>query len=231
MKKIQKKQISKILIAVCVTSVLLFLTIRFLLPLCKLLATENGREEICMKVESYGFWAPFIFILLMATQIVVAFIPGGPLEMIAGMMFGGIWGTVWTVCGVLAGTCLVYLLVKRFGRPLVGYFVSEDKMQHFAILQDEDKLEILVFFLFLIPGIPKDLLTYVVPLTKMPGSRFFLLSTIARFPAIVASVLVGDSLAEQNYRLCILIAVLSVAFIFAGFLIKKHIYRKRENKL
>lgn len=230
MKKEKIKKISKIVIGILFGALFLYLIFQYLIPLTKLLSSENGRDEVCQKVESYGPWAPIVFMGLMALQIVVAFIPGGPLELIAGMLFGGLWGTIWSVCGILLGTMLVFFLVKRFGRPLVNYFVSSDKMQSFSILQDEGRLEIIVFLLFLIPGIPKDLLTYVVPLTGMSAKRFFAVSSMARFPAILASVLVGDSLAEKNYVLCCIIAAAAAVCVLIGFIIKEHLYRKRGNR-
>lgn len=231
MKTDNVKKISKIVIGIVLGALLLYMTVRYLIPLSRLLVSEDGRTAVCQKVEGYGALAPMVFIGLMALQIVVAFIPGGPLELIAGMLFGGVWGTIWSVAGILLGTVLVFLLVKRFGRPLVSYFVSEEKMQSFGILQDEGRLEILVFLLFLIPGIPKDLLTYVVPLTRMSPGKFFAVSSMARFPAILASVLVGDSLADKNYTLCCIIAAAAAVCVLIGFIIKDHLYRKRGDRI
>ena len=204
------------------------LCVKYLVPLCKMLATQEGREAFCLRVESFGVWAPAVFIALMAVQIIIAFVPGGPLELVGGMLFGGIWGTVYTVAGSLCGTLLVYCLVKRFGRPLVHFFVSEEKMAQFKILQDERKLSFWVFLLFLIPGIPKDLLTYIVPLTKMRGSQFVLLSTLGRFPALAASVMVGDSFYEGRYTMCIVICVIAAVAVFVGYQVKNYVMKEHD---
>jgi uncharacterized membrane protein YdjX (TVP38/TMEM64 family) len=118
--------------------------------------------------------------------------------------------------------------VKLFGRPLVHFFISEERMKRFSVLQSEEKLEFLVFILFLIPGIPKDLLTYIVPLTKMNGIRFIFISTLARLPALVASVFMGDSLSEGRYWLCIVIAVIAAVGTFAGFQMKHKFENNKE---
>jgi len=208
---------------------ILFLSVRYLIPLCKIFSTEQGREQLALFIERAGIFAPLVFVLLMAFQIVIAFIPGGPLEITGGFLFGGLLGTVLTVAGAFSGTLLVYSLVRKFGRPLVNLFVSEEKFQKFSVLQDEEKLEFWVFILFLIPGIPKDLLTYIVPLTKIQCRQFLVLSTMARFPALMASVLVGDSLYDGRYGMCIAIACISAVLAFIGFQIKKHILKEKHD--
>ncbi len=230
MKRDRVKMLIKIVLAVLVAGIVLYLSIRYLIPLSRLLATEGGREQIYHAVEAYGIFAPIVFAGLMALQIVIAFIPGGPLELIAGMLFGGVRGTIYTMLGAVAGTSLVYLLVKCFGRPLVHFFVSEERIQKYSILQDERRLEFWVFVLFLIPGIPKDLLTYIVPLTKMRAVHFILLSSIARFPAIVISVFMGDSITQGRYWLCVVIAIAAAITAFIGLRVKTRILKDEGEK-
>lgn len=227
MKKERIRFLIKMILIAAVTVLVIYLSVRYLVPMSRLLATEEGRLQISQRVESYGFFAPLVFSGLMALQIVIAFIPGGPLELVAGMLFGGIKGTIFTTIGAVAGTALVYLLVKAFGRPLVHFFISEERMQKFSILNDEKRLEFWVFVLFLIPGIPKDLLTYIVPLTKMRPLHFIILANIARFPAIIASVFMGDSISDGRYWLCIVIACVAALAAFIGFRLKTSILKDK----
>lgn len=226
--KAKTKCILKGAIIAVLAVVVVLLCIRYLVPLSRLLMTETGRAEICSRVESYGMFAPLIFMLLMALQIVIAFIPGGPLELVGGMLFGGVLGLLVTTAGAFVGTLAVYALVRRFGKPLVDFFVPEEKASKFKILQDEEKLSFWVFFLFLIPGIPKDLLTYLVPLTKMRGRDFLVLSTLARFPSLAASVLIGDSLSDGRYWLSVIICVLAAVLSFAGYQLKKRFLKEKS---
>ncbi len=227
MKDTTKKWIRIAVIAVLVL-VLAVLSVKYFVPLSKLLATQEGRDAICEKVRSYGVFAPVVFVLLMALQIVIAFIPGGPLELIGGMLFGSWLGLLVTVLGALLGTLTVYVLVRRFGKPLVDFFVPEEKTAKFKILQDEEKLEFWVFILFLIPGIPKDLLTYFVPLTKIRGRDFILISTAARFPSLAASVLVGDSLSQGRYLLAVCICAAAGILAFIGIRLKQHLTKGKS---
>ncbi len=223
----KQKRWLKVLLALLVIGLVAFLCIRYLLPLSHLLTTEEGRMEIGSAIEEYGIFAPLIFIGMMALQIVIAFIPGGPMELLGGMLFGSVRGILYSALGVLLGMFLVVLLVKCFGKPVVNFFLSEEQLERFSVLRDEKKLEFWVFILFLIPGIPKDLLTYVVPLTKISTVNFLFLATIARMPALVASVLIGDSLTKGNYVLCIIVCAVAAVLAFAGFRLKSVLMEKK----
>ena len=57
---------------------------------------------------------------------------------------------------------MIFLLVKKIGTPIVEAFVDEKQLKKFKFLQDERKLTGILIVLYLIPGIPKDVLTYIV---------------------------------------------------------------------
>ena len=223
-----KKRIIRIVLYVLLGAAAVFLTIRYVIPYSRALLTEAGREALCARVERFGIWAPLVFTALMALQIVIAIIPGGPLELVGGMLFGSALGLACTVAGALVGSFAVYWLVKAFGRPLVEIMVPEDKLDRLHALLDEDKLELWVFILFLIPGIPKDLLTYLVPLTSVRGKQFLLLSNLGRFPSLAASVLIGDSLSDGRYWLTIVICAAAAVAAFIGYRVKHHLTKERH---
>ena len=139
----------------------------FFVPFIKCLLTADGRALIEQRVKDFGIFAPVIFVLFQILQIVVALIPGEPVEIMGGIMFGSIGGLILCLIGILAGTVIVYYMVRRIGKPLADVFISEEKLKKLSFLKNEKKLELLVFILFLIPGTPKDTLTYFVPLTEI----------------------------------------------------------------
>ena len=89
------------------------LTIFVLVPFIRLLATEQGRDMIQKRVEGFGIFAPVLFVLMEITHIVLAFIPGGPVEIIGGVLFGAFWGLVLCEIGIFAATVIIYNLVKN----------------------------------------------------------------------------------------------------------------------
>lgn len=188
------------------------------IPYIKLLSTDEGLEGVKEQVQEKGMVGVLFFIFLTVIQVIIAFIPGGPVEILAGMLFDSVTGTVLCVIGFLIGTTAVYFMVKKIGKPLANAFVSEKQFKKFRFLQSEQKLEMIVFILFLIPGIPKDALTYLIPLTKINGMRFILLATLARVPATVSSVMIGSSIGNENITTGIIAFIITAALGIAGII-------------
>ena len=115
-------------------------------------------------------------------QVVFAFLPGEPLELGAGYAFGFWEGTLWCLVASALGTALVMVLVRAFGMRLVGLFFPPEKIASVRWLRDARRFELLLFLVFLIPGTPKDLLTYVAGLGTSPVWRIVALTTVGRIP-------------------------------------------------
>lgn len=185
-------------------------------------------------VSGYGMWSWLICIGMMVLQIIIAIIPGGALEIGAGYAFGILEGSILCIIGSVIGCALVFQFVRVFGVKLVEAFFSLEKINSLKFLKDEKKRDMLAFIIFLIPGTPKDLLSYFMGLTNMKLSRWLLISTIARTPAIVVSVMGGDALGSEKYVMAIIVLAITalisiVGMIFYRKLCKKHEERKHRN--
>ena len=211
-----------VILAAVILAVVFCVTSIAMIPLIRLLSSEEGQAIIVQKMQTFGIFAPILFVLLQVAQVVIAVIPGGPVPIIGGLLFGEGIGLLLSMVGFFFGTVIVYYLVQKFGRPIVSLFVSEDKMQKYAYLATEKKLEVLVFALFLLPGLPKDALTYIVSFnTKIKPMRLFVLTTLARLPSAALSVFLGGSIWKGRYWLavCFLFAMLLLGI--CGYFIKK----------
>ena len=177
-------------------------------------------------VKSNGVLGPFVMIGIMAMQVVVAIIPGEPFELGAGFVFGWAQGSVLCLAGTALASALVFLAVRKWGVKLVELFFSREKIQGYSFLQDEKRLDMLVFILFLIPGTPKDLITYVVGLTPMKLSAFLLVTTVARIPSVVSSTVTGSLTQKGNY----LAAFITYAVTIVISAVCIFIYRRMSKK-
>ena len=150
-------------------------------------------------IRSFRESPALIMLGITMLQVIVAFIPGEPFELGAGFAFGWFWGAALCLIGAALASALVFLAVRKWGIRLAEVFFPWEKLQRFAFLQNEKKLSLLVFLLFLIPGTPKDMLTYLVGLTPMKLPTFLLLITVARVPSVVSSSLTGSLAQEGSY--------------------------------
>lgn len=179
-------------------------------------------------VDAQGVRAPLLFVGMVVLQIVVAIIPGEPLEIAAGYAFGALEGTLLCLIGALVGRVAVFLLVRRFGVRAVEVFFPLEKVQSLRFLQNEKKLTFWVFFLFFLPGTPKDVLCYIVGLTKLPLRSWIIISTIAPIPSIITSTIGGDALGMGNYAFAALVFGITIVISSLGLLAYRAICRARE---
>lgn len=187
------------------------------------------RQEFQVWLGSLGIRGWFIFMALQIIQIVIAVIPGEPVELLAGILYGGWGGLASCLAGVWLGEAAVFYLVRRFGYPFVSSFFSEDKLKSLPIFKNPSRLEQLTFILFLIPGTPKDILTYAAGLTDIDPTRFLVLSTFARIPSIITSVFVGANIRKGNWLVSVLLFAVAGLLGLLGIWIHKKLFGGKGN--
>lgn len=167
-------------------------------------------------VASFGMWGWLVCIGAMVLQIIVAIIPGGAMEIGAGYAFGAVEATILCTIGSIIGCAIVFWLAKTFGIRLVEAFFSIEKIQNLRFLQNEKKRDVLAFVIFLIPGMPKDLISYFMGFTNIKLSRWLIISTIARIPAIVVSAMGGQALGKGQYIVAIIVLAVIAGISLIG---------------
>jgi len=160
---------------------------------------------------------------MIVLQVFVAVLPGEPLEIAAGYAFGSLGGTLLCLTGIAAGSALVFVLVRRYGTRLLELFFPTDKIRSVKFLQNTDRLKRLLFVLFFLPGTPKDLLTYIAGLTPVRMSDFLILSTAARIPSLVTSVVGGSALGEGEYLTAAIVFAVTAAVSLLGLFVYSRI--------
>lgn len=178
-------------------------------------------------IRSFGAWGPVVMLLIQFLQVFIALIPGEFVETAAGFAFGPVFGTLICYIGVALATVIIFLLIRRFGIKLVEVFVSREKINELKFINTEKKRNYLIFFLFFIPGTPKDLLTYFVGLTDIKLGTFLIISLIARIPSVVTSTFGGHLLGVGEYwDAVILYGVTGVVSLIGLMVYNKFINRK-----
>lgn len=187
-------------------------------------------EKFRLWVNSHGFWSKIVFIGMVFFQVVLALIPGEPLEIGGGYAFGAVEGTILAVIGTVLGTIAVFYLVRIFGIKLCEVFFSREKILSLKILKNKKKRDILAFLLFFLPGTPKDLITYFLGLTDVNFAYVLFLSGIARLPSIVTSTLGGNALGGKEYIMAIVVFAVSFILSCIGWLIYRKFFDKPNTK-
>ena len=167
-------------------------------------------------VDAQGPLAPLAMAGLVTAQIVVAVLPGEPVELAAGYLFGFWEGTAICLAGGLVGTLVATALTRALGMRLVRAFFSAEQLDGVAWMRDSRRFELVMLIVFLIPGTPKDVLTYVAGLTTCPWWRIAAITTVGRIPSIVTSTLAAGFASSGNWAAAGVTLVATVALAGAG---------------
>ncbi len=183
----------------------------------------GGLDRVINDVRSAGPVGFLILLGLQFLQIVVAFIPGEATQMAAGLIYGPWVGALIIFVGCVLSSAFIFVVVKRLGAPFVQKMVPTQYLEKFRKFEESGKLNITVFILFLIPGLPKDVFTYLVPLTDMPMRTFLILSNVGRIPGIVVSTYAASGLAEGRVLESVIIFAVLAAIAIVGILLRDKI--------
>ena len=181
-------------------------------------------------VEQRGVWGKLAYVGMVLLQVLVAVIPGEPLEICGGYAFGALWGTVLCLLGALLGSVAVFAFVRRFGQPLVEVFFPREKLESLRFLHSSPRRDALLWLIFTVPGTPKDLLCYFAGLTDLSWGKWLLISSVGRIPSIVTSTIGGDALGVQNYQFALIAFAVTLAVSGVGLLIYRAVCRRHENE-
>lgn len=169
------------------------------------------------KLVTHGIWGLLTLFGLQFAQIFLIILPGEPIEILAGMCYGGLGGLIFVTASAFIISSVIFFMVRKLGKKFVYDFCDEEKVkkiENSKIFKNPKKIEWIMIILFLIPGTPKDLLVYIAALLPIKPLRFILISTFARFPSVVSSTFAGDNLLEGNWKNSIIIY--AVTFLLVG---------------
>lgn len=206
------------------------------MPFFSRLSDPVTQQKLQLLVESMGFSGFFLILGIQILQVIIAFIPGEPVEILAGVLYGAWGGLFLCLLGVVLASSAIFFTVRRFGYPLVLRLFGKEKIRDFKFLNNTERVEIVTFILFLIPGTPKDMLTYLAGVSGIKPSRFLLLSSFARIPSIVTSTIMGATMSRGNWEMTIFIFLLTAGTGLLGILYKDkiisrlHRQRKKPKK-
>lgn len=222
----KSKKIASILIllALALASALIF--IFFWKPLVSIVSDPQKFRDF---IDSFGIWGRLVFVLMVVVQVIVAIIPGEPFEIAAGYMFGSFEGTILCLLGILIGSVIIFLLVRKFGVKLVEVFFSRDKINSLRFLNTSKKATTLCFIIMFIPGTPKDLLSYFAGLTKITLPSWIFISVFARVPSVLTSTVGGSLLGREKYLFAVITFAVTLIISIIGLLVYNRITKEKAD--
>lgn len=188
-----------------------------------LLAWLADARAVRAFVSDHAFVSRLAMLGINIVQVLLAFLPGEPVELASGYAFGFWEGTA--LCLVASGlaTSAIYWATRRWGWKLVGLFFDRSLFDRFSWLKSAKRLELIMLIVFLIPGTPKDFLTYFAGLTNMRFLPVVLIATFGRIPSIATSTITASAVGSGNWPLVACTLVASAFLLAVGGLIYRRL--------
>lgn len=143
----------------------------------------SSQESLIRFVESLGPWAPLVFTIIQAVQVVIPILPGAIGCAVGVIAFGPWMGLVYNYVGICAGSIAAFVLSRRYGKPFVIRMVGDKNYEKYIGWTGNNKrYERLFAFLIFIPVAPDDILCYITGLTEMTLKKYvFIILTCKPF--------------------------------------------------
>jgi uncharacterized membrane protein YdjX (TVP38/TMEM64 family) len=160
----------------------------------------TDKNKLIDFINSFHPYDEVVFILLQIIQVVAAPIPGEITGLIGGYIYGPVLGTIYSTIGLTIGSWLAFILAHFFGMPLLEKVVKPAVVEKFDHFMEHQGI-LVSFFLFLIPGFPKDYLCYIMGVSRMPVGTFLIISAAGRLLGTTMLSVTGSSARHGHYFL------------------------------
>ena len=215
---------------IVVTAMVLLLTVFSAVSISvgvPLVRSASDPENFRMWIDSLGFLGAGAYVMLVILQVIVAFIPGEPVEVLGGYAFGILEGTLLYLIGAFIGSIIVFLFVRKFGRTAAEIFFSKEKLEALKILQTSPKRTLIFTVIFTVPGTPKDLLVYFAGLTDIKLSTWILIAAFGRIPSVITSTIIGSGLGQEKYLSAMITFGVTLVISAVGLLVYKLVIKEK----
>ena len=211
--KMEKADIFKFVGLIAFFAIMVLIVV-MLWPYFHELFEPGGLDRIINDVRGAGPVGFLILLGLQFLQIVVAFIPGEVVQIAAGLLYGPWIGALVILAGCVISSAFIFALVHKLGAPFVQSMVPVQYLEKFRKFEKT--------------GLPKDVFTYLVPLTDMRMRTFLLLSNVGRIPGIVVSTYAADGLADGRLMESAIIFAVAAVIAVLGIVFRERIMKMLE---
>ena len=178
-------------------------------------------QELPLFLEEHKRQAGLIIIGAQIFQIIIPFLPGQAIQFAASYIFGIIPGYILSIIGSVIGTIIVFPLARLLGADALHMLFGEEQIEDYHHKLNSGRGLLLCFIIYLIPGLPKDVVAYAAGISEMRFKPFLIISTIGRTPGMLGSLLLGHFYETSNYVGMIIVAVIAIG-LFALGIIKRN---------
>lgn len=190
-------------------------------------------KEIVSSVENFDAFLDrhqsqsiIIYMLCQTIQVVVTVIPGQVIQLSGGYAFALPLALLLSVAGIILGSTISFYIARILGRRAVDVIFGRDRTERYNQVFNTKKGFEVMFLLYLIPGLPKDVLPYFAGVSNMRYLPFMFLSLTGRLPAMMCSLVFGRMLRTRSYYAAVVLGVAIAVILLICFIKRRQISQK-----
>jgi uncharacterized membrane protein YdjX (TVP38/TMEM64 family) len=177
------------------------------------------------RIDATGPLAPAVFVLVQATQVIIAPIPGQVLGVVSGYLFGTVHGTLYSLLGTTIGSYVVFRLSRRYGREQVERAIKPELVAQFDAVVEQRGL-LALFVVFLVPGLPDDVICFVAGLTTLRIRDMVVVAFVGRFPGFLVANAAGAQFEAGHHLGAVALVTLLAVLSALGYVYRDELLRR-----
>ena len=174
-------------------------------------------------IMQYKGYAAAVLTGIQILQVIICIIPGQPIQLAASYLFGVLKGYLISIGGAFIGAFIAFFIARALGKDSLEAIFGEEKVNDYHRKLNSGKGLTAVLLIYLIPGVPKDLVAYVAGISDMRLRPFLIVSTIGRSPGMLGSLLTGYFISSRNYAAIGVLAVVTAVILIICFVKRKQL--------
>ena len=174
-------------------------------------------------IMQYKGYAAAVLTGIQILQVIICIIPGQPIQLAASYLFGVLKGYLISIGGAFIGAFIAFYIARALGKDSLEVIFGEEKVNDYHRKLNSGKGLTAVLLIYLIPGVPKDLVAYVAGISDMRLRPFLIVSTIGRSPGMLGSLLTGYFISSRNYAAIGVLAVVTAVILIICFVKRKQL--------
>jgi len=190
----------------------------------------SDRHYLVEMLRSAGIKGPLLCIGVQFLQVVIFVIPGEITQFAAGYVFGGWLGFVYSATGIMLGSAFNFGFARLVGRPALERVIHRSTLDKVDLALNHAKGKSAMFLLFLLPGMPKDAMSYGAGFSKIGVVEFVVISGLGRSPALLASILLGSQAERRDYGAMAITGGVVVAAVLGYWLYERNRSKKEDGR-
>ena len=184
----------------------------------------QDKDAFRARIETYGVWAPAVFIIFQILQVFIAPIPGELVGAVGGYVFGWWLALLFSTVGLTVGSLINFGVARLVGRAFVERVVPAPYMARLSFLMERQGV-LAAFICFVVPGFPKDILCYILGLAPMSWRMLIIVCAIGRIPGTLMLSAQGALAYQEDWWTMVWLFLAGLAFVAPVYFWRERIYQ------